>query len=245
MGSHRTNTLAVASLAVALLFLSPFSARAEVVDFSGFATGTVLAGTGPGGPVAGTRILGLTMSVRNAGGGPDAAIVFDSSKPTVGDRDLGTPHADFGGPGLGIGGAMGEPGANDRALGNLAIVAEHIADGNGDGLVDAPNDEAGGGTLVFVFDELVTIVRVVLVDIDADETASVRLYRGDAPAVAIDAAALGNNSVQTLVPGFYPNISRMEIVFSSSGALAEFEYTPQPTPVGTTSWGSIKSTYSD
>ncbi|MDH3197347.1 MAG: hypothetical protein OEO21_03825 [Candidatus Krumholzibacteria bacterium] len=246
MGSHRTNTVAVVSLAVALLFLAlPSLARAEVVDFSGFPAGTVLAGVAPAGPVAGTLIAGFTMSGVNAGGGPDALVVFDSGAPTGDDSDLGTPNADFGGPGLGLGGGQGQPGANDRALGNLVIVAEHIADDNGDGRVDAPDDEAGGGTLAFDFDELVTIERVVLVDIDADETASVRLYRGEVLAVEISAAALGNNSVQTLLSGFYPAVSRMEIVFSSSGALAEFEYAPQPTPVETTSWGAVKATYSD
>jgi len=40
-------------------------------------------------------------------------IIFNSSNPTGGDLDLGTPHQDFGGPGIGVGGANNQPGENN------------------------------------------------------------------------------------------------------------------------------------
>jgi len=244
MGLHRARNVAAASVAAAIILLLPHaSAGAVVVDFSGFAPGTVLAGDGPAGPVAGTILSGFTMSCTRAGDGPHAALVFDSKAPTGGDEDLGTPNVDFGGPGIGLGGGFGAGGANDRAYGNLVVVAESLLDTDGDGLVDAPEDAGGGGTLAFAFDEPVTVAHVVLVDVDANETASVRLYRGEALAVEIAAAALGNNSVQKLIARFYPGISRMEIVFSGSGGLAEFAYAPQSTPVETTRWGATASAY--
>ena len=39
------------------------------------------------------------------------AMIFDTANPTGGDTDLGTPNADFSGPGIGIGPETGTPGA--------------------------------------------------------------------------------------------------------------------------------------
>jgi len=69
---------------------------------------------------------------------------FNSSQPTGGDWDLGTPNQDFGGPGIGGGGGFGQPGANMASLGNLLIAAENTIDANNDGLLDSPDDNATG-----------------------------------------------------------------------------------------------------
>jgi hypothetical protein len=163
--------------------------------------------------------------------------------PTGGDADLGTPNQDFAGPGIGYGGTSGQPGENNRSFGNLLIIAENVYDGNGDGLVDDPDDEAGGGVFVFEFKNAVNVLNVTLVDIDYDETAEIRLYNSEGLLATLDALPLGNNSIQVLDGSAYLGVHRMEIELSSSGAVGEIEYVLDSTPVEQATWGAIKYTY--
>ena len=55
------------------------------VDFEGFARGTIITG----------QIADITISTKTKSGDPMPgfpAMIFDSSSPTGGDRDLGTPN---------------------------------------------------------------------------------------------------------------------------------------------------------
>jgi hypothetical protein len=236
----------VALVAAAFLLISFQTADATVIDFNGITAGTVVAGQDPSGTtVPGASFGEFTLSCINNGGGPSSIVVFDSQAPTGGDVDLGTPHEDFGGPGVGSGGETGQPGANDRSWGHLLVIAENIVDDDGDGLVDTPDDEGGGGVFVFDFEQAVNIQRVVLVDIDSDETAVVRLYNSVGLLSTLSAQSLGNNSVQTLMGEEYSGVHRMEIELSSSGAVGEIEYVFDTTPVAQTSWGGIKAMYID
>jgi len=231
-------------LAVACVFFSFHPADATILDFNSLSAGTVVAGPAPsGGTVPGDSFVEITLSCVNNGFGPHSAIIFDSRAPTGGDPDLGTPNEDFGGPGIGSGGESGAAGENNRAYGNLLIVAEDLCDRDGDGLVDDPDDEAGGGVLKFDFANLVCVLNVVLVDIDYDEWAAVRLYNDTGLLATISASALGNNSVQSLDCSQHLGVVRMEIETSSSGAVAEIEYILDPTPVVHTSWGAVKAEY--
>jgi len=76
---------------------------------------------------------------------PAVAMIFDSSAPTGGDLDLGTPNQDFGGPGIGVAGENGSLFPNTEALGNVLIISE-------DENAAAPNDNRWGGVLTFDFD---------------------------------------------------------------------------------------------
>ena len=96
---------------------------------------------------------------------------------------------------------------------------------------------------VFEFQQAVAVLSVVLIDIDWDETAEVRLFNTEGMVATIPAQALGNNSNQTLDGSAYLGVHRMEIELSSSGALAEFEYVLDTTPVAESTWGSIKASY--
>ena len=62
-------------------------------------------------------------------------MIFDTANPTGGDTDLATP-------GYGLG--------NDTALGNVVILSEDADSSD-------PDDNAGGGTLTFTYDESVFI----------------------------------------------------------------------------------------
>ncbi len=213
-------------------------------SFGGPAAGSVIAGDRPGGGTApGTLFPGCIIGVLNNGGGPHTAIIFDSSAPTGGDEDLGTPNEDFGGPGIGIGGEAGQPGENSVPLRNLLIIAENIVDSApADGFVDDPDDEAGGGVIGFGFDELILPTHMILVDIDV-ETASLDLRNADTLLVQVSAADLGNNSVQTIDLSSYGPVDCIEVVFSSSGAIAELAYDYPSTSTKAKSWGELKQLF--
>ena len=169
---------------------------------------------------------GVRISADNMGGGPDAAVIFNSSVPTGGDFDLGTPNMDFGGPGIGNGGRLGQPGANNVPLGKLLIVQERNQRGCGPGGMDfcVPDDEAGGGKLIFEFDCPTTILDVVIVDADdGNPSGAVLTFNGGSNSVGIP--NLGNNSTQTVYVN-QPAVTRMEVEFAGSGALASFHYKP-------------------
>jgi len=159
----------------------------------------------------------------NTGGGPDLAIVFDSSNPTGGDFDLGTPNETFAGPGIGVGGEMGQPGANGTALGHLLIIAENSVDGNGDGRVDSPDDEAGGGIIKFNFDIPTDVISLQLVDIEETNQGFVVAYDAANQVIAnVPMQMLGDNSVQRLAINAI-GARRLEVVFPGSGAVSDLE----------------------
>lgn len=169
---------------------------------------------------------GVRISAVNNGGGPDAAVIFNSSVPSGGDFDLGTPNMDFGGPGIGNGGRLGQPGANNVPLGKILIVQERNQRGCGPGGQDfcVPDDEAGGGKLIFDFDCPTTILDVVIVDADdGNPSGAVLTFNGGSNSVGIP--NLGNNSTQTVYVN-QPGVTRMEVEFAGSGGLASFHYKP-------------------
>ncbi len=159
----------------------------------------------------------------NTGGGPDVAIVFDSANPTGGDVDLGTPNEDFGGPGMGVGGESGAAGENSVALGNLLIVAEDDIDANGDGLVDDPDDEAGGGIIKLDFDGPTDVLSLQIVDIEESNQGFVLAYDGANQVIAnVPMQMLGDNSVQRLDINAV-GVRRLEVVFPGSGAVSDID----------------------
>jgi hypothetical protein len=205
---------------------TPFCDDIQVIDFEGLLTGKIVAEQ--------YASLGLHISADNAvSGHPDLAIIFDSANPTGGDTDLGTPNGDFGGPGVGTGGQLGQRGENSIAQGKVLIIAENSTDSNGDGRVDVPDDEAGGGTISFLFDTPVDIVGVDILDIDAPEVAGAAEARDQNGGLLATGhmLALGNNSFQ-FVPVETNNVSRLNVSFPGSGAVARLLYcVPPPTEV--------------
>ena len=166
--------------------------------------------------------FGVTVSTGNVG---HPAMIFDSSNPTGGDYDLGTPNEDFGGPGVGTGGGSGEPGANAVALGNVLIISE-------DGDTSDPDDNAGGGTITFTFAHPVRVDQVGILDID--EGMAGRITAFDAGGGIIGsvnmANSLGNNSVQTVGLGV-AGVSSLEVHFPGSGAVTGLVFCADCTPV--------------
>lgn len=228
--------VSVGILAVAIT--TPSSAIVQ--SFAGYPAGTVAAGDLPGGGTApGNLFPDFTLSVVN-NNGPQSLIIFDSANPTGEDPDLGTPNQTCGGPGIGIGGEVGQPGENCVPLGNLLIIAEDIVDGDGNGLVDDPDDDLNGGTITFTWNSPTSPTRIVLMDID-NESASVAVSNNTL-LVTVDATDLGDNSAQTIDLTGYPATDMMVVRFSSSGAVAEIEY-DVAVQARQTTWGSLKGIY--
>jgi hypothetical protein len=249
VGRSRGRSLFRTAAGIVLLALpSAVPAEAEViyVDFEEFAAGQVVAGETPGGGTAPLDLFPFVhFSVANLGGGPHSLVIFDSSQPTGGDWDLGTPHQDFGGPGIGLGGAGGQPGENAAPLGNLLIIAENINDGAPpEGIIDYPDDEAGGGIITATFDAAVTVEYITLVDMDDSARGSlIRLYSHEALLFIYPIQDLGDNSVQTVSFEGYKDVTRMEFFFKGSGAIDNLIFHVKPTAVEEKTWGQVKSQF--
>ncbi|MBK8976535.1 MAG: hypothetical protein IPM29_11510 [Planctomycetes bacterium] len=162
--------------------------------------------------------IGLAITADNTRvGGPDLPILFDSANPTGGDFDLRTPNPS---------------GYNNTvALGKLLIIAENSIDANNDGLIDDPDDEALGGSLIFDFDNPATISSVTLVDVDESPGTELRFYRNGnltVPDETIAIASLGDGSVQT-VTFMEEGVDRFEVFLQGSGAVADLTIDTCPT----------------
>lgn len=174
--------------------------------------------------------IGLTISGEsNHGNRTGRVIIFDSSNPTGGDSDLGTPNQAYGGPGVGNGGTSSE-GRNDQSEGNLIILAENVNDQNGDGLVDNPDDDAAGGTITFDFANPITLQAFTMVDLDDNANNIITLEFADGrPDLVISCPQIGNNSRKLVMTkqadgSFADGVIRAKITFSGSGAVAGICY---------------------
>lgn len=189
---------------------SPENGCLPEIDFETDANGNPL----PAGTVIDEEWAAWGVHVTSDNQSARPAMIFDSANPTGNDWDLGTPHQDFGGPGIGDGGAAGMPGANSVAQGNLLIINE-------DTDASDPDDWAGGGTLSFTFDQDMRVDQLSIVDIEEGT--------GGNYAAAFDIngnpigqpimLGLGDNSAQTLVMGV-DGVRRLDIVLDTSGSVS-------------------------
>jgi len=119
------------------------------------------------------------------------AMIFDSANPTGGDTDLFTAEE-----------------------GNVLIISE-------DGDSSDPDDNIGGGTLMFDWDGVVSVDSIGLLDIE-EAGGTVTLYGDDDMTVLslVEIPSLGDSSYQSLsleVDG----VSKMDVFLAGSGAISE------------------------
>ena len=169
----------------------------------------------PAGTIIGEQYAasGVHISGEGHNNGPDALIVFDSNST---DTDLDVD--------LRVG------------IGNIAIFANNLDDGNGDGLIDRPDENNYGGRAVFAFDQAVSIGSFKFVDKDHEPDDFAIAY--DASDNVIKQAAIspaGNGSVQTIAINA-DGVRRFEVVYGDSGGFTGIEVdcgqpgaTPTPT----------------
>ena len=181
-----------------------------VVDFEGLPAGTIVSNQFPG--------VVIEAENRRVSGAGNRAMIFDSSNPSGGDNDLGTPNQDFGGPGIGAGGGLGSDNPNEVALGNILIISE-------DGDQSDPDDEARGGVFTFTFDNPVRVDHLDLLDIDTNEAGgSVVTVATPSGTQSFPIPAQGNNSFQRVSIGL-SDVTSMTVDFVSSGAITELKFT--------------------
>lgn len=234
------------TMAAMAAFLVGFAAGAEELNFDVDADGNAI--------LAGQIIddeyasWGVTISVFNTGGGPDLGVAFDSDNPTGGDPDLATPSV----PGRG----------NDPtvALHNLLIIQENGGeDANNPGFIDTdPDDEAGGGQIVFDFDFGITEFGFHLVDVDGvredgyyaefwsggtllDTVSFYDLITDDGNPYYDPTIEFGDgyvNEIQPFTPDAFPQydaFDRVVLNFDGSGAVDAVYYggiVPEPASIG-------------
>ena len=94
----------------------------------------------------------------------DQPMVFDSSNPTGGDGDLGSPNERCGGPGEGRGGRPGKDGENCEPLGNLLIISDDCS-------TTDPNDlSSDPGFITFTLDITFGLGSVGILDFNEGAT---------------------------------------------------------------------------
>lgn len=203
----------------AFLVALAFPAQAALVDFSlpGIEHGSVI-----GSQYNSDSFGFLQISAENTGGGPDLAVAYNSSLGDPADPDLNAdflPALDF-------------P-AGDLDPGNILIVQEN-ATGCGDGICNAPDDEGGGGVLSFAWAAPIVFSALELFDIDSGEEALLSFFDGDGAlieSIAIDGSDVGHHRAAHLDFEDLGLVGRLEVTFSSSGAISNLEYeVPVPEP---------------
>ena len=212
----------------------PASTRADVLDFEGLTAGTIphqlTAGAGLTGDAPG--VVGVRGTSVMFGAGVNCAVVFDSSHPTGGDWDLGTPNQFYGGPGIGSGGL-----SNRKELGNILIIGEDLVDvAPADGLVDDPDDaDLVGSHIDFDFSaagvitkkkpiSTVTVNSLVVLDVEAEQGEAgtfVELWGPGLPVNLIAIPPTGDNGAIRLVGIDLAGVSNVRVNLNGSGAVDE------------------------
>lgn len=216
-------------LLLGIAFTGAWSAE---VDFEGLPAGTIVDelsdGLGISGGLPGT--VGVHAVNPSFGAGTNAAVIFDSSCPggicSGEDYDLGTPNENFGGPGRGAGGEV----SNEAPLGNVLIVGENLNDGDGDGLVDDPDDEnLVGASIEMDFSTIakngkgtVTFNGITVMDVERKEVVggdALQLYGPGGLDARFTIPETGNNGVIVLDGFALEGVSRMVVLLNGSGAI--------------------------
>jgi hypothetical protein len=171
---------------------------AFVIDFAGLPAGTLLGEQ--------YSALGVHISAVGSGGGPNAAIVFDSNAPPTHDPDLAA------------------------GVGNIAILALNLNDADSNGLVDDPDENNSGGRQVYAFDQPVHIGSFLFIDNDHGTPDKAIAYDAANNVITeVPIPVAGEGSVQTIGVNA-DGVRRLEIVYRDSAGLTGIEFGCQPAP---------------
>ena len=235
-----------ATVVAGFTFASAAQAATITLDFDGIGDGGIVSdGTSSTGVYT-----GISISALNTGGGPNLAVAYDSGGAIGRDSDLEENRyaSNFTNAATGLGGHTG--------FGNLLIVQENNWGCSADGICDSPDDEAGGGALRFVFEQMHLLRSFDYFDVDGApdqqaETVAVRLFTTpdfdwsdpvngtDVQLVSGLLSTGGDNTFRTHNLASPQFIFGIEFEFSSSGAidnlvletLTSTEEIPAPAPL--------------
>ena len=235
MGSSKSAGVAVVAFLIVAAWAGPASAQRRI-DYNELPAGTIINNH--------YIYEGVELSVWRKSSGPVALTLYDTDREGEPDPDLQNPF-DVGnlaptGPG-----------------GNILIIPENATDGNNDGLIDRPDDEAHrpAGDMRFEFSTPVTSFGFDLMDVEGPEEYGnnggyfASFYRdGDlerrigfsefvTPGSAFydPTVQFGNNSANRIQPitaqrlGM-PHFDLVVISFGGSGGTDNILFTPVPEP---------------
>ncbi len=180
------------------------AANSETITFSDFEHGDLIAnGQFDFGGITGT------ITTTNFGDGPDTAQIFDTGfDGKTSDPDLQNPT---------------ETTTGDVYTGsNILIISE-----NGDS--SDPDDEAGGGTVVLVFDELIEFLGITLLDSETRYNNEIDV-QVDGGVYALEDITTGNHHYQEFT-GFSYVTQSITVTLGGSGGFDNIQIAPVPVPV--------------
>jgi hypothetical protein len=224
---HPRHTALAAAFAAILVLVGSSGAAPKTYDFEGLATGSVVSGQTTNGqflphdPYPDFELSGIGNQSVNS------LAIFNSANPTFADIDLGTPNVAFGGPGVGIGGGLGQPGQNNIAQKKILIIPENLTDLNRDGLIDSPDDNAHGGVMTIEWETPGVLKSITLVDME-EQGATLDLFMGNQLVQSFPIPALGDNSLVTMMTETTSPIDRTVLTLPGSGALASLVFDDEP-----------------
>ena len=179
-----------------------------IIDFEDFNTGDIVSEIFIMDPFENAQVAGITMAFPDS----NTAMVFDSSNPTGGDFDIGTPNEIYGGPGIGDGGV-----SNNIALGNVLILSEDLDASDPDDIFEV------GASFVFDFSANDAVILNAFDILDIEESSNptvVNLYDFEENILfSKEVTPGGDNSKTTVDLENTSGVAFMEIIMNSSGAI--------------------------
>ena len=223
----------LAGLLLTLILATPARALEQIVDFEGLADGLVIdeivldQGT--------TDELTVSIGVTNLGGGPDLAVIFDSSAMGTADPDLEFPDQ-----------------------GNILIIQENT-DGCSDvgDVCNVPDDEGDRPAGTFRFDFSLPLLSLGLDVLDIDDARKERegslvfeFLDGDSTEMVFEDIAgfsFGDNSQNVLSPQTLADLGSdspiTALVVNAGGSIAldtlRLEVVPEPTSMALVALGLL------
>jgi hypothetical protein len=191
------------------------SVHAAVIDFEGYAPGTI---------IDNEYAPAVTLHTINLGGGPDAGVVFDTGNPTGGDSDLGAPFSN----------TSGLP--SNYMPGNVLIIQEnHTCDTL---TCTNPDDEGSrrAGTFYFDFSSSITLNSIDFFDIESAENGTtennaIKLFdAADNLISTFHTPYTGGDNTWDQLVFDVSGVKRIELNMGGSGAIDNIAYTVIPVP---------------
>jgi hypothetical protein len=210
--------------AVLCCFSSVSNASTIIIDFEGYAAGTI---------IDNEYAPAMVTSAINVSSGPDVAVIFDTLNPSGGDIDLGGPFS-TNNPLL----------SNNYNPGNVLIIQENSA-GCDAFTCSEPDDEGSrpAGGFIFEFESAVNLLSIDFFDVEGEETVfnAIKLFDVNnveiMPGVFFTPDTGGDNMWDRVMFNAY-GVKMIELNMGGSGAIDNIAYNAVPVPAAVWLFGT-------